>query len=109
MKNNEQDTTFIGHIFSASLSLMAILIGVIGLLVAKFIDIEDVGGRIVFDFRLLIIGSIILVVTSCIISFLCIFYLKGFSISVNIIFFLLISLLTLVTIGIPYWGITAIF
>jgi hypothetical protein len=93
-----------GHILSSSLSLMGILIGVVGLLFSQYHTVAQLPLKTLkVKYNILLILSSFLVVLSGGISFLALLNLKGFAVSINLIFYLIILLILIVTIGIPVW------
>ena len=99
---------YINQILSASLSLMGMLIGVLGLLVSQYPKVVDFD-FLAPDYRFLITSVTFLIVLSGLISFLSFLHLRGSKVSAALISYLLGFLILVVTLGIPVWVYIVIF
>ena len=102
MTLNKITSDYINQILSASLSLMGMLIGVLGLLVSQYPKVVDFE-FIASDYRFLITSVTFLIVLSGLISFLSFLHLRGAKVSPTLISYLLGFLILVVTLGIPVW------
>ncbi len=103
---HEQKNHFINNSLSASMSLLGILVGVVGLLVAKYLEIED--QYYAWKFIILIVSSTILTLLTGTVAFLSILFFKFKNVPTHWIFNLLVVLIISVSIGVPLWAISTI-
>ncbi len=108
MDIKENKANYISQILSASLTLMGILIGVLGVLVSQYSSVIDID-FIAAEFRFLIISTTFLVLLSGLISFLSLLNLRGFKIPTKLVYYLLGFLIIFVTVGIPIWAVFTIY
>lgn len=97
MSNQAHDREFVGHVFSAALTLMAVLLAVLGILIGLHGSFSI--PAVVRTYAWLIDGILVAVVICGIVSGLSLAYLRGRAVSINVITWFLAVLIVGVPVG----------